>query len=81
MSGMFAGCSSLTSLNLSNFNTNNVNNMSFMFAGCSSLTSLNLSNFNTNNVNNMSNMFDHLKKICNVITFDKNLLEEVKKLK
>ena len=24
----------------------------------------------------MSNMFYHLKKICNVITFDKNLLEE-----
>ena len=54
---MFNGCSSLTSLNLSNFNTNNVNNMSYMFGECSSLTSLNLSNFNTNNVNNMSGMF------------------------
>ena len=43
-------CSSLTSLNLSNFNTNNVTNMSYMFNKCSSLTSLNLSNFNTNNV-------------------------------
>ena len=41
MSYMFSGCSSLTSLNLSNFNTNNVNNMSFMFSKCSSLTSLN----------------------------------------
>ncbi len=38
---MFLGCSSLTSLNLSNFNTNNVKEMSKMFSGCSSLTSLN----------------------------------------
>ena len=28
---MFSECSSLTSLNLSNFNTNNVTNMSYMF--------------------------------------------------
>ena len=31
MSYMFYKCSSLTSLNLSNFNTNNVTNMSGMF--------------------------------------------------
>ena len=53
MNGMFFKCSSLTSLNLSNFNTNNVTNMSYMFNKCSKLTSLNLSNFNTNNVTNM----------------------------
>ena len=41
MSFMFSWCSSLTSLNLLNFNTNNVNNMSYMFDDCSSLTSLN----------------------------------------
>ena len=55
---MFYYCSSLTSLNLSNFNINNVNNMSGMFYNCTSLTSLNLSNFNTNNVKNMSGMFN-----------------------
>ena len=49
MSNIFIGCSSLTSLNLSNFNRNNVNDMSEMFSHCRSLTSLNLSNFNTNN--------------------------------
>ena len=47
MSYIFYGCSSLTSLNLSN----NVNNMSYIFYGCSSLISLDLSNFNINNVN------------------------------
>ena len=34
---------SITSLNLSNFNTNNVQDMEYMFNKCSSLTSLNLS--------------------------------------
>ena len=29
---MFAGCSSLKELNLDNFNTNDINNMSNMFA-------------------------------------------------
>ena len=33
MSYMFYKCSSLTNINLSNFNTNNVNNMSDMFSG------------------------------------------------
>ena len=48
---------SLQELNLSNFNTNNVTNMSDMFSGCSSLKELNLSNFNTKNVIDMSRMF------------------------
>ena len=54
---MFLGCSSLKELNLSNFNTNNVNDMVGMFLGCSSLKELNLSNFNFNNVNDMTGMF------------------------
>ena len=33
MSYMFYECSSLTSLNLSNFNTNNVNDMNSIFKG------------------------------------------------
>ena len=35
---MFCGCSSLTSINFSNFNTRNVINMNYMFQGCASLT-------------------------------------------
>ena len=57
MCSMFKGCSSLTELNLINFNTNNVTNMRYMFNGCSSLKELNLNNFNTNNVTDMSGMF------------------------
>ena len=47
---MFFRCFSLKKLNLSNFNTNNVTDMSGMFSGCSSLEELKFSNFNTNNV-------------------------------
>ncbi|MDY5768460.1 MAG: BspA family leucine-rich repeat surface protein, partial [Alloprevotella sp.] len=50
-------CSRLTSLDLSNFDTDNVTNMSWMFSGCFALTSLNLSNFNTAKVQDMSYMF------------------------
>ena len=41
MSEMFDECSSLTSLNLSNFNTNEDTDVKGMFSDCSSLTSLN----------------------------------------
>ena len=48
---------SLTSLNLFNIKTNNVNNMIYIFNKYSSLTSLNLFNFNNNNIKDMSYMF------------------------
>ena len=57
MNNMFNNCSSLTSLDLSNFNTSSVKTMGWMFQYCSSLTSLDLSSFNTSNVTNMSTMF------------------------
>ena len=38
---MFSNCSLLKELNLSNFNTNKVTNMSYMFYNCISLTELN----------------------------------------
>ena len=52
MNTMFFRCSSLTSLDLSNFNTSLVTNMLSMFENCSSLTSLNLSS----QVQNMNQM-------------------------
>ena len=47
---MFADCIAVTSLNLSNFNTQNVTDMYYMFSNCNSLKSLDLSNINTQNV-------------------------------
>ena len=43
--------------NLFNFNTSNVEDMSYMFLGCSLLNKLNLSNFITSNVIDMYKMF------------------------
>ena len=57
MSKMYAGCSSLTSLDLSPFVTGALKSMSFMFADCSSLTSLEFPNFTTGSVTNMEGLF------------------------
>ena len=54
---MFDGCSSLTSLDVSSFNTANLETTAYMFYGCSSLTSLDLSSFNTSEVYFMFYMF------------------------
>ena len=43
---MFYGCTSLTSLDLSNFNTSSVESMNYIFDECTSLTFLDLYNFN-----------------------------------
>ena len=58
MSGMFFGCSSLTILDVSKFNTSNVIRMDGMFGGCSNLTRLDVSKFNTTQVTRMDNMFE-----------------------
>ena len=63
---MFSDCSSLTSLDLSGFNTLNVTNMERMFYECSSLTSLDLSNFNTSNVTNMRDMFAYCTSLTSL---------------
>ena len=70
MQGMFGGCSSLQSLDLSSFNTASVTNMQSMFSGCSSLQSLDLSSFNTASVTNMSYMFSDCSKLENIYVGD-----------
>ena len=57
MSGLFWGCSSLRTLDLSTFNTSNVTSMWSMFDDCTSLTSLNISTFKTSKVTDMRGMF------------------------
>ena len=56
MTHMFYACSSLQSLDLSNFNTSNVRDMQYMFQSCH-FQSLDLSNFDTSKVTNMDGMF------------------------
>ena len=52
---MFAGCTSLISLpDISNWKTNNIENMNALFYNCSSLKSLpEISKWNINNVNDI----------------------------
>ena len=71
LSGMFANCSSLPSLDVSNWNTSNVTTMNSMFSHCSRLTSLDVSNWNTENVGNMSSMFSNCNSLL-TLTFGAN---------
>ena len=54
---MFQDCTSLTSIDLSNFNTQYITSMNSMFYWCVSLTSINLFNINTQNITAMGYMF------------------------
>ena len=68
---MFGYCEALTNLELSNFDTSNVTNMSRMFYRCGALTNLELSNFDTSKVTNMSYMFGY----CSALTIIKGSLD------
>ena len=62
-------------VNLSNFNTNNVFDMSKMLDKCKLINELNLSNINTSNVNNIRYMFDGcslLKELNLYVLFHKH---------
>ena len=60
MEGAFKNCTSLTSLDVSGFNTSNVTTMKEMFYNCSNydLKSLDLRGFDTGKVTDMSYMFE-----------------------
>ena len=64
MDYMFNGCSALTSLDLTNFNTAKVTHMNNMFEGCSALTTIYASDkFDTDNVSYGSDMFTGCKSL------------------
>ena len=53
MEKIFSNCISLTSIDMSSFDTSSVNNFEKMFFNCTSLTYLNLSNLDLSSVNDM----------------------------
>ncbi|MDD6001319.1 MAG: BspA family leucine-rich repeat surface protein [Bacteroidales bacterium] len=57
MSGMFYGCNSLKTLDLSHLNTKQVTNMRGMFEYCSNLVDLDITGFDTQNVESTDAMF------------------------
>jgi surface protein len=63
---MFQGCSSLVSLDTSNWDTSSVTNLSAMFSGCSSLVSLDTSNWNTSLVTNLSAVFSSCSSLVSL---------------
>lgn len=72
MSYMFYSNESLiTAINLSNFDTTNVTNMSGMCYQCTNLTSIDLSNCDTSHVTNMRYMFYE----CNGLTTIKGVID------
>ena len=63
MASMFMGCSSLKSLNLTNFDTYQVRFMNNLFQDCVSLEDLNISSFKTKSVVKMESMFQNCYKL------------------
>ena len=62
-SHMFYGCKNIINIDLSSFNSKNINNMSFMFYDCINLEKINLSFFDTKNVTNMESMFNRCSSL------------------
>ena len=65
-SKMFYDMRSLTSLNLSNFDTSKVTNMQYMFSDMTKLTTLDLSNFDTSKVTDMKYMFNEMYSLTSL---------------
>ena len=70
MYAMFMWCTSLEKLNLSNFNTSQVTNMTNMFYLCRSLTSLDFRNATFDKVTSYTSMFGSTPSTINIITKD-----------
>ena len=76
MIGMFQLCEELEYLDLSNFDTSKVDDMSWMFSNCNKLKYLNLLNFTIIKKCNTEKMFNFKnKKNCQLITNNKDLLK------
>ena len=57
MHAIFDSCSSLKSVDVSNWRTDGVTDMSYMFHNCKSLTKLTVTNWETSSVDDMTGMF------------------------
>jgi surface protein len=63
---MFENCTSLTSIDVSNWDVSNVTYMSGMFGRCTSLTSIDVSNWDVFNVTYMSGMFGRCTSLTSI---------------
>ena len=74
MGGIFSGCSSLKSIDLSNFNTSSVTKMYSMFSNCKLLEIINLSSFDTSLVTDMDYMFYECYSLKGLDIFNFNMI-------
>ena len=86
---MFLSMSNIVEIDLSNFDTSSVTDMSYMFYYCFSLSSLNVSNFDTSLVTDMSYMFFFCSSLefldvsnfnTSLVTNMQSMFEECRKL-
>ena len=68
MNAMFYYCIGLSSLDVSNFDTQNVKEMMSVFEGCSNLESIDISDFNLLNVEKTIGMFSGCVNITTILT-------------
>ena len=76
MNDMFSECTSLTSLDLSSFETQNVENMNQMFANCTSLKYLDISGFTGEA---KSNLLLYGVPMSGQVKVNKRFVEKIKK--
>ena len=76
------GLGDIKDLDLSNFDTSKVTDMSKMFSSMENLTSLNLSNFDTSKVTDMSQMFANMYALTslNLSNFDTSKVTDMSKM-
>lgn len=79
MDQMFCGCSSLSSLDLSSFDTPNLLSTRSMFEGCNNLSSLNIINLDVSKVIDMGYMFSGCKSLdsLDLSCFDMSSVDDV----
>jgi surface protein len=76
---IFADCSSLETLDLSNFKTSKLNNINNMFSNCTSLKDLNLSNFNISSDIDNRCIFYNCSSLNLIEVSDDTLINLIKK--
>ena len=64
--GMFYSCEDIIEIDMTNFDTSLVTDMSYMFFNCVSLETLDISNFNTINVETMEYMFSFCSNLISI---------------
>jgi lipoprotein len=63
---MFRNCNSLTSLDLSKWNTSKLKDMPYMFLGCNLLTYIDLSEWDTSKVTNIYSAFNGCSSLTTI---------------